>query len=201
MKAGLLAIANRIGLLLALPWVIWSKIGLLFGSERAYRGSAYFLSIFPGSLGFVMRRAFYKYLLISSHWDLLIAFGSVVTHPTTSLGRQIYIGSYSLIGRCKIGDDVIIGSRVSIPSGRHQHRFNESTSISQQGGVFEEIEIGSDVWIGEGAIVMANVGPKAVVGAGAVVVKPVLPGLVVVGNPARESGRRGEIKSSNQEPS
>ena len=195
MKSVLVWIANAMGVILVLPWIAWSKIGFLFKTERPYLGSAYTLAMVPGGLGMTLRRAFYKYVLISSHWDLSMHFGSVVTRPTAALGRRLYIGSYCLIGRCRIGDDVLIASRVSIPSGRHQHRFSDPTQISQQGGSFEEIEIGSDVWIGEGAIVMASVGSKAVVGAGAVVVKPVTEGIIVVGNPARESGKRLTVGS------
>ncbi|MFN8545794.1 MAG: hypothetical protein U0807_16550 [Candidatus Binatia bacterium] len=46
-------------------------------------------------------------------------------------------------------------------------------------------EAGEGTWIGEGAIVLADVGRYAVVGAGAVVVRPVADGVTVVGNPAR----------------
>lgn len=46
--------------------------------------------------------------------------------------------------------------------------------------------IGRDAWLGNGSIVMADVGNHAVVGAGAVVVKPVAAWSIVAGNPARE---------------
>jgi virginiamycin A acetyltransferase len=184
MRSVFVWIANANGLILALPWIVWSKIGLKLKTERPYLGSAYSLAIVPGVFGILLRRAFYRYLLSSAHWDLLINFGSAITHPTARLGRQVYIGSYCLLGRCRIGDHVLIASRVSIPSGRHQHQFEDARNISSQGS-FEEVDIGANVWIGEGAIVMANVGPKAVVGAGAVVVKPVQQGAVVAGNPAR----------------
>lgn len=48
--------------------------------------------------------------------------------------------------------------------------------------------IGNDVWIGEYAVILANVseiGDGAVIGAGAIVSKNVPPYAVVVGNPAR----------------
>ncbi len=49
------------------------------------------------------------------------------------------------------------------------------------------VSIGSDVWIGGGAIVLPGVkiGDRAIVGAGAVVTKDVLADTTVVGNPAR----------------
>ena len=50
------------------------------------------------------------------------------------------------------------------------------------------VEIGDDVWIGIGAIVLKGVtiGAGARIGAGAVVTRDVAPGAVVEGNPARE---------------
>jgi carbonic anhydrase/acetyltransferase-like protein (isoleucine patch superfamily) len=47
------------------------------------------------------------------------------------------------------------------------------------------VKIGRDTWIGEGAIVMANVGDRCIVASGAVVTSPVGDGQVVGGNPAR----------------
>ena len=41
------------------------------------------------------------------------------------------------------------------------------------------------VWIGEGAIVMADVGEGAIISAGAVVVTPIPKGAVAGGNPAK----------------
>ena len=50
------------------------------------------------------------------------------------------------------------------------------------------VVVGTDVWIGGGAIVLPGVtiGDGAIVGAGAVVTRDVRPGATVVGNPARE---------------
>ena len=49
------------------------------------------------------------------------------------------------------------------------------------------MEIGSDVWIGGGAIILPGVtiGDGAVIGAGSVVTKDVPAGVVAVGNPCR----------------
>lgn len=55
-----------------------------------------------------------------------------------------------------------------------------------------DINIGNDVWIGEGALVFGGVRIHngAVIGARAVVTKDVMPYSVVVGSPAREVKRR-----------
>ena len=54
------------------------------------------------------------------------------------------------------------------------------------------MKIGSDVWIGAGAIILpgANIGDGAVIGAGAVVSGRVEPYSVVVGVPAKEIKKR-----------
>lgn len=173
---------NLVGLVLALPCIAWGRLGLAFRSERLYVESAYALAVVPGYLGATMRRAYYWALLPRSPWDLGVEFGSAITHADARMGKNVYIGAYCLIGRVRIEDDVLIASRVSILSGRRQHRFHEG---SDRDAKFQEITIGAGAWIGEGAVVMADIGEGAIVGAGSVVVKPVPKGAVVAGNPAR----------------
>jgi len=59
----------------------------------------------------------------------------------------------------------------------------------------DRTSIGPDCWIGDGAIVMADLGESVTVGAGSVVTRPVPAGSVVVGNPARpvKSASRPEV--------
>jgi acetyltransferase-like isoleucine patch superfamily enzyme len=61
--------------------------------------------------------------------------------------------------------------------------------LTDEGRKFEEIVIGEHCWIGASAVVLANVGDRSTVAAGSVVVKPVAPGIVVGGNPARPLAR------------
>jgi acetyltransferase-like isoleucine patch superfamily enzyme len=151
------------------------------------------LALVPGAPGRFLRRGFYCLVLPRCPWDVDIHFGSIVTHPTTRLGRRAWIGLYSLIGTCTIGDDVIIGSRVSVLSGRRPHRFDDAeASVHDQPGEYRELSIGADCWLGEGCTVMADLGSRCVVGAGSVVVKPLPDRTVAAGNPAREIGRRGD---------
>ena len=56
---------------------------------------------------------------------------------------------------------------------------------------FKRIVIGERSWIGEGAIVMADIGDDCIVGAGSVVTHPVIDNEVVAGNPARTIKRQG----------
>jgi len=76
---------------------------------------------------------------------------------------------------------------VEIPGGAREHERDAqgklSGLISGEGTV-----VGADCWIGASAIILAEVGAGSTIGAGAVVVKPVPPGSVAVGNPARVIG-------------
>jgi len=194
-----IAVGNGIGLVVAVPWIALARLGVLFGSNRLYVLGAYALCVLPGDPGVFVRRAFYRFTLASSTWSIAIHFGSVFTQPTARVGERVYVGSYCLLGTCRLEDDVIIGSRVSIPSGRRQHGIADTErTIADQAGVFEEVMIGRDAWVGEGAIVMASLGSKSVVGAGSVVVKPAPAGSVVVGNPARAIRSRDHTPPSEE---
>ncbi len=61
------------------------------------------------------------------------------------------------------------------------------------------IELGSDVWIGAGAIVLpgVHVGDGAIIGAGAVVARDVAPRTTVVGVPARSVAQAPRQRVSN----
>ena len=86
-----------------------------------------------------------------------------------------------------------MGSQVSIVNGANQHGIDRlDTPIREQPGQWPRVTIGSDSWIGDRAVVMADVGRHCVVGAGAVVTKPVPDRAIVVGNPARVLKYRGE---------
>ena len=70
--------------------------------------------------------------------------------------------------------------------GKNQHFFYETdTPIKDQGGKFEKIVIGENCWIGNGALVMANIGDHCIIGAGSVVTEDVPAYSIVAGNPAR----------------
>lgn len=111
------------------------------------------------------------------------------------LGDNVYINELNNI-RCagskvEIGDDCLISQFVSIIGANHGIR-RSSTTRSQPwstGGV----RIGSDVWIGAGAVILprSQVEDGAVIGAGAVVTGVVPAYAIAVGNPVRLVGKRG----------
>ena len=75
---------------------------------------------------------------------------------------------------------------MQVLSGKGQHNVDDlDKPIKDQGGHFEQISIGQDCWLGNGAIVMASVGEHAIVAAGSVVINDVPAYAVVAGNPAK----------------
>jgi acetyltransferase-like isoleucine patch superfamily enzyme len=151
--------------------------------ERLFAACAELLSLVPGRLGSVVRKAFYNATIHQCAERAYISFGVLLVRRSASVGHDVYIGPYSIIGSATIGNAVKIASRVSITSGRHQHG-GETVADDPRPRV-EPVAIGDEAWIGEGAIVMADVGKRCIVGAGSVVVRPVPDGAVVAGNPAR----------------
>lgn len=83
-----------------------------------------------------------------------------------------------------IGDMTQVGPYVQILTADHPRDAKTRDEGLEFG---QPIEIGRNVWIGGGAIILPGVtiGDDAVIGAGAVVTKSVPAGITVVGNPAR----------------
>lgn len=111
-----------------------------------------------------------------------------------SPNKDVTLGNCVQFGpNCYIGADIHFGDYVlCAPNvkfiGRNEHSFDNPESTIWEGRRGHDIptEIGSDVWIGFGAIVMGGVriGDGAIVAAGSVVTKDVAPRTIVGGNPA-----------------
>jgi serine O-acetyltransferase len=107
-------------------------------------------------------------------------------HPGASIGRRLFIdhGMGVVIGEtAEIGDDCTLYHAVTLGGTRPSR---------EQGGQKRHPTIGNDVIVGSGAQVLGpiRVGDGARIGAAAVVVKEVPDGATMVGNPARQVGRR-----------
>src|ERR1700760_3587147 len=86
-----------------------------------------------------------------------------------------------------IGDRTQIGPAVQIYAADHPR----DAATRKTGVEFgKPVRIGSDVWIGGGAIILPGVtiGDGAIIGAGSVVTRNVAEGASVMGNPARPRG-------------
>lgn len=159
--------------------------------RRARRGDGWFagcaelLSLVPGKLGIFARRSFYRMTLDYCATDVSVGFGSLLAHPDAELHFGVYIGLRCTVGKAILERDVTIGSNVDILSGRRQHAFDRlGEPIQNQGGRLERIRVGRNSWVGNSAVVLADIGADCVIGAGSVVVKPIPARSVAVGNPA-----------------
>lgn len=156
------------------------------GREGMFSFWAQSVALVPGVPGVFVRRAFYRLTLDRASRHIAVAFGAVFTHRRAIVEDDVYLGSYALVGCARLRRGCLVGSRASIVSGGRLHELGEDGHWDAfDPRRLEQIDVGEDVWIGEGAIVMAPVGERSVVAAGAVVSAPVAPGVVVAGNPAR----------------
>jgi acetyltransferase-like isoleucine patch superfamily enzyme len=187
MKELLKTAANGLALLAVLPGLLAFRLtGLLLGSPKAFPGWSQGLSLIPGLCGIYLRRAFYRLVLPRCAADSCLSFGTVFSHATAEVGRRVYVGLYCCLGDVTLEDDVLLGSFVSVINGGSQHGIAcLDIPIREQPGTWPRITIGRDSWIGDRAIVLANVGQHCVVGAGAVVTKPLPDYAIAVGVPAQ----------------
>jgi maltose O-acetyltransferase len=120
--------------------------------------------------------------------------GSIVRPPfhcdygwNIRLGQRVFINFNCVIldvAQVTIGDDTRIGPAVQIYTAEHPLDADERRNGLESG---RPVTIGSNVWIGGGAIILPGVtiGDDAVIGAGSVVTHDVPARARVAGNPAR----------------
>lgn len=174
-------------LVLATPlYLFYLLLGAAGNRDARFWGISQALSLIPGMPGSYLRKGFYRMAMSKCDRECAILFGTIFSQRDTEIGKGVYIGPNCNIGRCKIEDYCTLGSNVHVMSGRRQHSFDDlDRPIREQGGTFEKVTIGEDTWIGNGALIMANVGKKCIIGAGSVVSNDVEDFSVVAGNPAR----------------
>ncbi|MBI3408474.1 MAG: acyltransferase [Planctomycetes bacterium] len=183
-----------LALLIVLPfWLCFQLGSLMIGRQKAFSGWSQFFSLFPGLPGVYLRWAFYRLVLPRCGLDACIGFGTIFSHSTAAVGRSVYVGAFCCLGDVTLADDVLIGSHVSIANGGGQHGTDRlDIPMREQKGTWPPIAIGRDTWIGDRAVVLADVGEHCVIGAGSVVAKPIPDYAVAVGSPARILRYRNE---------
>jgi maltose O-acetyltransferase len=102
------------------------------------------------------------------------------------LGERVFFNFNCVVldvCQVKIGDFTLFGPAVQIYTATHP--INAELRRTQE--FAKPIKIGSDVWVGGGAIICPGVkiGSKTVIGAGSVVTKDIPGGVIAVGNPCR----------------
>jgi maltose O-acetyltransferase len=102
------------------------------------------------------------------------------------MGERVFFNfNCVILDVCKvtIGDYTLFGPAVQILTPMHP--LNAELRRKQEYG--KPIEIGSDVWVGGGALILPGVriGSRSVIGAGSVVTRDVPDGVFAAGNPCR----------------
>lgn len=173
---------------LAIPFgIIFSVLGLITSLFDRYSEISMLISRIPFYFGEIVRLIFYKITLKRAGNKVQFKYGSCVLYRDSEIGENVLIGYNTIIGECRIGNDVLIGSFVNITSGLIQHRFDNKTElIRNQKGTRVKIIIGNDIWIGNNAVIAANIESRNVIGVGAVVIKDIIESGVNVGVPAKQ---------------
>lgn len=129
-----------------------------------------------------------------------------------TIGKNFYIGKYSII-ECdaQIGDNIIFANHVSL-IGKYDHHYQEigvpirlASSIRDNNyswkGLKETIIIEDDVWIGLGSIILSGVRIQqgSIIAAGSVVASNVEPFSIYGGVPAKKIKNRFENISDMEE--
>jgi maltose O-acetyltransferase len=102
------------------------------------------------------------------------------------LGERVYFNFNCVVldvCRVRIGAFTLLGPGVQILTPLHP--LDAELRRSREYG--KPIDIGSDVWVGGGALILAGVtiGSRSVIGAGSVVTRDVPEGVLAAGNPCR----------------
>jgi maltose O-acetyltransferase len=102
------------------------------------------------------------------------------------LGERVFLNFGCVVldvAEVKVGDFTQLGPAVQLYAATHPM----SAVLRRDRELAKPIEIGSDVWVGGGAIILPGVkiGSRSVIGAGSVVTRDVPGGVLAAGNPCR----------------
>ena len=110
---------------------------------------------------------------------------SAIISPFADIGRNVQLLAGSIIGAfASVGDYSIINSGANVD---HDCTIGKNCHLAPRAALAGEITVEDNVFVGTNATILPRlrICSGATVGAGAVVTKDVLPGAVVLGNPAR----------------
>ncbi len=156
-------------------------------------------SVFPGWIGEVCRRHFYKLFFSKCGSNFYTALRvKIQGAENITVGNNVAINYGVWIaanpnkdGAIVFGNDILIGPYSIIHSGNHVFR-DPIIPVYKQGFEFKQITIEDDVWIAARCTILSGVtlGKGSVIAAGSVVIKDVPPFTVVAGVPAKVVARR-----------
>jgi len=166
----------------------FSIVEILYLEIEQY--SYFLIKYIPGILGFVLRFLFIKMFSKKLNGMVWIQPGVEILHLkniTFGKGVGINTGSYiNGVGTIEFSDHVMIGSNVTISSGKHPTELNQ-LKIIEIPTVRLPIKIGVGVWIAAGAVILPGIeiGADSVIGANSVVTKNIAPSGIYAGVPAK----------------
>jgi maltose O-acetyltransferase len=107
--------------------------------------------------------------------------------PNVAVGTRVFFNFNCVVldvAPVMIGDSFFAGPGVHIHAAAHDLDYEARRGDLEYG---RAVEIGSDVWIGGGALILPGVriGSRVVIGAGSVVAKDLPPDVFAAGNPCR----------------
>ncbi|MFT3886595.1 MAG: acyltransferase [Arachnia sp.] len=131
---------------------------------------------------------------ISGPTSIVVVDGGGLAGSRLEIGDETYIGEFGNIRTAgapiTIGARCLLAQNVTVVGSNHGTRAG--VPIVDQDWSGTGVEIGDDVWIAAGCIIVpgARIGSGAVVGANSVVRGVVPENAIVVGSPARQVGER-----------
>jgi virginiamycin A acetyltransferase len=186
--AVLKSMARAVALLLVAPMLATLPLrAALLGRDRAFQASCEWLSLVPGFLGQYLRRAFVAVAAAHCGPDVVFGTGTKLASAAARFDANAYVGPDCNLGWVHLERDTMLAAGVQIPSGPKTHGIERlDVPMREQPGIHVCVRVGEGAWIGNGAIILADVGPHAVVAAGAVVTDPIPAYAIVAGVPARQ---------------
>jgi virginiamycin A acetyltransferase len=185
--ARLKVVARSIALVLVWPAMVSARLrGAAIGRDRAFQHSTEWLGLLPGLSGQYARRAFLQLSAAGCGPEVVIEHGTTFSSTAVRIDGNAYVGANCNIGWAHIATNAMVASDVHILSGARSHGIDRlDLPMRDQPGTPVQVSIGQGAWIGNRAVVMADVGRHAIVAAGAVVTRPVPDFAIVAGVPAR----------------
>jgi acetyltransferase-like isoleucine patch superfamily enzyme len=144
--------------------------------------------------------------LVSSSYDAPINVSDFSCINRCQIGKYFNLGLFSYISDAVIGRYCSFGSRLSVGAFNHptnwlsvhEFQYRDTSAIWGETLIHGKVNllrnpqeeltnIGSDVWIGDNAVVLkgVSIGHGAIIGASSVVTRNIPPYAIAVGNPAQ----------------
>jgi acetyltransferase-like isoleucine patch superfamily enzyme len=191
-------LARLLAAVLVSPVVLSTVLrGAAIGRDRAFQHTMEWMAQVPGLPGQYLRRAYLAALCVGCGPEVVVGAGTLCSTVAMRLDDNAYVGPLCTIGWVHLERDVMIAAGVRIPSGPDVHGSTRTDiPMRDQPGSPVCVHVREGAWIGDNAVVMADVGRHAIVAAGAVVTSPVPDYAVVAGVPARVVRDRREAPAA-----